>query len=523
METDRISTLIIEDNPGDIRLLRHLLGTAEGVVFDLQTATRLATGLEMLREDDIEVVLLDLTLPDSRGLETFVRLHEEAPKTPVVVLTGLEDEDLASTAVRQGAEDYLVKGKVAGDLLIRSVRYAVERSRAKREREARDEAMRRSEKLELFRQLVGGIAHDFKNVLAAILTTSAAVSQELGPDHELAELFGVIRRSADRGTSMVRQLLAFSREEPAKPEVLSLNDVIGGLRKLLRGTVRDDVELSFKLEPALTTVKVDPNEIEQALLNMALNAEDAMHGGGELTVSTFNFEVDEAFAREHPELAEGSYAVLSVADDGCGMTDEVAARAFEPYFTTKERERGIGLGLATVYSAVQRAGGHVVLDTEIGVGTSFRIFLPVSREQATRIPRSATWDELPRVKSGGETILLVEDQSDTRSSLAKLLRQVGYSVIEARNGEQALRIATNFAGPIGLMLTDVVMPKMSGHELAERLASVRPALKVLYMSGYSFDVLGPHGITGEGVELLEKPFSGEVLLAKVGEILALRA
>ena len=373
-----------------------------------------------------------------------------------------------------------------------------------------------SQKMEAVGRLAGGIAHDFNNLLTVITSYSDLVLEELAPDDVKRDDLEQVRKAADGAAALTRQLLAFSRQQVVEPRVVSLNAVVEGLQKMLRRVIDEDIELATSLAPDLGAVRADVGQLEQVLMNLAVNARDAMPTGGRLTIETANVEHDPDYARDHDAAAVRRFAMLAVTDTGCGMDEATKARIFEPFFTTKPPGKGTGLGLATVYGIVKQAGGFIWVYSEPGQGTSFKIYLP---EVDATAERGATAPAGTRVPGGTETVLLVEDAAAVRAVTKQVLERQGYTVLEAEDGEAALRLAHAHRGPIHLLLTDVVMPQLSGRELAERLAPLRPETRILYASGYTDDSVVRHGVLESGTAYLQKPFSPESLARKVREVL----
>ena len=372
-----------------------------------------------------------------------------------------------------------------------------------------------SQKLEAVGRLAGGIAHDFNNLLTVITSYSDLLLEDLSPGDPKRDDLEQVRKAADGAAALTRQLLAFSRQQVVEPRVVSLNTVVEGLQKILRRVIGEDVELTTTLAPDLGAVRADVGQLEQVLMNLAVNARDAMPTGGRLTIETANVEHDPDYARGHDAAAVRRFAMLAVSDTGCGMDDATKAKIFEPFFTTKEPGKGTGLGLATVYGIVQQAGGFIWVYSEPGHGTSFKIYLP-QVDATAEVAAAATGARAP---GGTETVLLVEDAAAVRAVTKQVLERHGYAVLEAPDGEAAVRLAQRHRGPIHLLLTDVVMPRVSGRELAEQLARVRPDTRVLYASGYTDDSVVRHGILESGTAYLQKPFSPESLARKVREVL----
>jgi len=583
-----------------------------------------------------------LTLPDSAGLGTFTAVRTNAPDVPIVVLTGLSDEALAVATVRDGAQDYLVKGQVDGNLLGRTIRYAFERNQVRRQLETSERQLRESEvgyrtlverapvgiyrssaegkflsvnaalvrmlgydspedvqqldmacdvyadpaerqrlldrdsytereydeveatwkrkdglllkvqlsvravrnvasgvayyetivrdvteqrrlqaqlmqaqKMEAVGRLAGGVAHDFNNLLTVIISYSDLLLEDLGRDDPKREDVAAVRKAAEGAAALTHQLLAFSRQQVLQPKVLDVNATVANTEKLLRRLIGEDIQLVAKLGSGLGSVKADPGQIEQVIMNLAVNARDAMPAGGQLTIETANVEMDEAYVRGHPLAQPGRYVMLAVSDTGTGMDEQTKAHIFEPFFTTKELGKGTGLGLATVYGIVKQSGGFIWLYSEPGHGTSFKIYMPRVDESAERATPAAA-APLPR---GTETILVVEDAPAVRAVTRQVLERQGYTVLEAPNGGAALVLATKHHGPIHLLLTDVVMPGVNGRQLAEQLARPRPDMMVLFTSGYTDDSVVRHGVLESGIAYLQKPFTPDGVARKVREVL----
>ena len=407
-----------------------------------------------------------------------------------------------------------------GDPAVRAVvidaRDVTERKRTQDALHKMEEQLRQAQKMEAIGSLAGGIAHDFNNLLSVILSYTGLVLEELDPASVMHADIEEVEKAGQRAADLTRQLLAFGRKQVVEPRLLDLNMTVAGTEKMLRRVLGEDVELSFHVAPHLGRVFADPGQLEQVIMNLVINARDAMPGGGTLAIETANTVLDASYCAEHPRVAAGPYVVLSVADTGVGMDDATKRRIFEPFFTTKERGKGTGLGLATVHGIVEQSGGHVTVDSTVGVGTTFRVYLPHDRQLSqTAAPPSAP----SATTSGSETILLVEDEEQVRTLVRTILRRHGYTVLDAQNGGEALLAAEQHPGPIHLLLTDVVMPRMNGRQLADRLATTRPAMKVLYMSGYVDDETVRIGVREAGFAFLRKPLTPQAIALGVREVL----
>ena len=627
MTLEGIRALLVEDSPSDARVLTELIRDHPAGHLNLDHVDTLRGAFDRLSQDHYDVVLLDLHLPDSNGIETVARMHTEVPRIPIVVLTGLDDEGLAVKSVRAGAQDYLVKGHVDGDLLIRSLRYASERGRAVEalerreehyrsliensldlisilnpdgtiryaspshervlgysmdelvgqnalsfvhpedraavktriedpeegatmqfrflhkdkswrviessgrnlghlagvrgvvvnsrdvtERKRLEEELHHAQRLEAVGRLAGGVAHDFNNLLMVITGYSQMLLDNASPaDPARADLEQVVK-AAGRATELTRQLLAFSRRQVVRPVLVDLNLLIQDMERMLTRVVGPEIELSVGLAPALQAVCADAGQIEQVLLNLALNSRDAMADGGKLRIETANVHVIDDSGRSHPMRTPGHYVILSVIDSGAGMAPEVLSRIFEPFFTTKER--GTGLGLSTSYGIIKQSGGEIWAESKPGCGTTFRIYLP-----ATEKPVPAVEETLPAnpkeklAPAATETILLVEDEEGVRHVVAAMLRGQGYKVLATASNKDAINVAKQHRETIHLLITDPVNPR-AGRKMAESLVAQRPEMRVLYVSSFHEQFT-----TEMESSFLQKPFSNEELAVKVRSLL----
>jgi signal transduction histidine kinase len=383
------------------------------------------------------------------------------------------------------------------------------------ERHTLEQQYQQAQKMEAIGRLAGGVAHDFNNLLTVILGFCELLLAGLNPDDPRQADITEIQKAGARAAGLTRQLLAFSRKEIIQPTVLDLNVIVADIRTMLARLIGEDVTIVLGLGTALAPVKADRGQVEQVVLNLAVNARDAMPKGGTLTIETASVELDEHVAQTHPEVKPGPYIVLTISDTGTGMTPEVQARLFEPFFTTKDLGKGTGLGLATVYGIVTRSGGIVTVNSEVGRGTSFMVYLPRADDAEPVVAAPTTID---RGRAGGQTVLVVEDADGLRELTKRLLEKQGYTVLLAANADEALRLFDEYPS-IDLLLTDVVMPGASGPELVKQLVDRRPTLKVIYMSGYTDDAIVHHGVLDPGIVFLHKPFSSESLGQRMREAL----
>jgi two-component system, cell cycle sensor histidine kinase and response regulator CckA len=448
--------------------------------------------------------------PMRAGMELAGRRRDGSTFPAEISLSAIDTDDgiLVSAAIRDVTERQEMQAER-------------ERLRTQAERDRLERQLHQSQRMESLGQLAGGVAHDFNNLLAVISNYAAfvaeAVAQAAPQDgwDEVREDVEQIRHAADRAAGLTRQLLAFARRDVVQPRALNINDVIGNVEQLLVRTLGEHVVLSTDLDAGLCPVLADPGQIEQVLVNLAINARDAMPGGGKLTIHTGTTEVDAEHAASRVGLHTGPYASLRVSDTGVGMAPEVIDRAFEPFFSTKAKGEGTGLGLATVYGIVAQAGGYVQVYSEPGIGTTFTVMLPATSRAApaaTGTPQSAQ-------RGSGETVLVVEDEAAMREVTRRILARNGYQVITAIDGRDAIEVAAHHPGGIDVVVTDVIMPQMLGKEAAEQIQARYPAVKVLFMSGYSHGVLDSQRVLAE-VNLIEKPFTEKALLAKLREVIS---
>jgi len=649
---EKIHVLLIEDNALDARLVIGMLEHDESGIFTLKHALTLEEGLRSLAPTCVyQVILLDLGLPDTNGLQTLRRIMPVAEGASVVVLTGLQDEELGIAALREGAHDYIIKGQIQGGPLRRILRYAVERHKldselraeikrrtrvqeslqlseqryrllaetapigilltneqgefidantqalrmfgykreeligeaieillperlrcahqehrssymkephtrplargieltARRkdgteflveialrplvtndgvlvsstviditERKKMEEQRRLSQRMEAIGKLSGGVAHDFNNLLAVILGCSDVVLEMLPADHPAIRKIEMIRKAGASAADLTRQLLAFGRQQMLQPRVLDLKEILEQIQSLLHRLIGENIEFKLSLDPSLGRVKADPGQIEQVLLNLAINARDAMPLGGRLTIEAQNVELDDSYNAEHHVVIPGRYIMLAVEDTGCGMDHDTQSRIFDPFFTTKELGKGTGLGLATVYGIVKQSGGYIWVYSELDKGTLFKVYLPRVEEAVQPVRQRDL--EAP-VPPACETILLAEDSGSLREMAREYLESVGYAVLEAASGAEALQKAKEYDGTIHLLLTDVVMPEMSGPELARQVAALRPDVRVIFTSGYTNDAIARQGVFDPSVAFIQKPYRPKALARKIQEVL----
>ncbi len=474
-----------------------------------------------------ELVGYDLEdIPDGRTW--FRRAYPDPAYRHQVISTWMEDMKDAKPGRRE-TRTFKVRCKDGTEKIINFIPVVLETGeslvacedmtelkRAEEEKALLQEQLLQSQRVEAIGRLAGGIAHDFNNLLTVIKGYSELSKMELTEDHPLRQNIEEIQSATERAANLTRQLLAFSRRQIMEMKVLDLNTLLRDLDKMLRRVIGEDIELVTVLSEDLGRVKADAGQIEQVIMNLVVNARDAMPSGGKLTIETANVELDESYARSHLDVKPGPYVMLSVSDTGVGMSPEVRERIFEPFFTTKEKGKGTGLGLSTTYGIVKQSGGEIWVYSELGKGTMFKIYLPRVDEPLESITERAVEEQLPR---GNETILIVEDDEEVRKLAARILEKQGYTILESPNGDEALHACEMYKNSIHLMLADIVMPGMSGSELGRLLKPRYPEIKILYMSGYTDDAIVHHGILERGVHYIQKPFTMEGLARKVREVL----
>ena len=387
------------------------------------------------------------------------------------------------------------------------------------ERKKMEQQLRMAQRMEAVGSLAGGVAHDFNNLLAVIIGSTDVVMDELPPDHPVMKRLETIRKAGSSAADLTRQLLAFSRQQMIQPRVLDVKEVVGRTEELLRRLIGEDIEITISLEPSLGCIKADPGQIEQVLLNLAVNARDAMPKGGRLSIEARNVELDGYHSDHQVEVVPGRYVMLAVEDTGCGMDRKTQLKIFDPFFSTKGLGKGTGLGLATVYGIVKQSGGYIWVYSELGKGSIFRVYLPLVEQSARPVEQKEP--ELT-VLRGYETILLAEDSESLREMAREYLESVGYTVLEACSGKEALQRARGFDGTIHLLLTDIVMPEISGPELADQMMLLRPGIKVIFTSGYTDDAIARQGLLDPAVPFIQKPYRPKALARKIREVLSTR-
>ena len=520
-----IHILLVEDSPVDAKLIMKELSKLGAVAFErVETAPAMHAALD---RQSWNLIVSDWSMPQFSALGALAVVRERKLDVPFIIASGTIGEETAVQGMRAGAHDYVLKHRLVrltaaverelGDHDQRARRRAAEEGRSRAELALRqsEEQLRQAQKMDAIGRLAGGVAHDFNNILSVILSYGELILDE--PDLRASVRADVeeIRTAAQRAAGLTRQLLLFSRQQVVSTKVLDVDEVLVEMDKMLQRILGEDVELVSLTNPRKGRVSVDPSHLEQVIMNLVVNARDAMPLGGKLTIETANVVLDSEYAFSHLPTKPGSYVMLAVSDTGCGMDRTTQSRIFEPFFTTKEVGKGTGLGLSTVFGIVQQSGGNVWVYSELGHGTTFKVYFPLVSAEPDLLRATVP----PRTLRGTELVLLVEDEDQVRVIVRSVLERQGYRVLAARDGAEALAIADAHEGKIDLLLTDVVMPNMSGPELARLIAVSRPETKVVCMSGYTDDSIVRHGILASGVDFLQKPLTPVALAGKIREVL----
>jgi two-component system cell cycle sensor histidine kinase/response regulator CckA len=515
-----LRVLFVEDRDDDARLMLRELERSGYAVTSKRVDTENALR-DTLGRETWDVVISDWSMPAFDALTALDICKHSESDIPFIIVSGTIGEEIAVDALRAGAKDFILKGKLARltTAVGRELREREGRVARKRAEEAlrnTEEQLRQAQKMEAVGRLAGGVAHDFNNLLSVILSYASLVLSDEEINEETREAVTEMQKAGVRAADLTRQLLAFSRHQVVTTQILDVNSVLVGMDKMLKRILGEDVELVTLTAPRLAKIRADRGRIEQVVMNLVVNARDAMPHGGNLTVATHDATLDDAGAS--PVVAKaGPYVVLSVRDNGVGMDEATKARIFEPFFTTKPLGKGTGLGLSTVFGIVQQCGGTIRVVSERGAGATFEVYLPAVAETQTREANPST--PLPLRRAASETILLVEDDDQVRNLTHSILRRSGYTVIEATNASDARRACNEHKSTIDLILTDVVLPGANGIQMIEDLMRILPNVKVICMSGYAGDTATQQRIAEAKLPFLQKPITPELLSRKLREVL----
>ncbi len=518
--TQPLRFIHLESNPADAALIATTLRDA-GILCQLKQAQTREEFLAALRQEGFSLILADTAVPGFDGATALSLARTLHPDVPFLFVSDTQGEEFAIDMMQHGATDYISKQRL-GRLVpsikrtLRELDERLERRRAEDALRVSEKQFRQAQKMEAVGRLAGGLAHDFNNLLTVIMGHSQVLLGELPSGNPIRAKIEEMQKAGERAASLIRQLMAFSRKQPLEPKILPLNSVVGNVESMLRRLIGEDIQLVIRPDPFNGHVKADPGQLEQVLMNLVVNARDAMPNGGLLAIETSQTELARTPMHHLHPLPLGQYVKLTVTDTGCGMNADVLAHLFEPFFTTKEEHKGTGLGLSTVFGIVTTCGGGIDVWSQVGHGTTFDLYFPRVNPQAPTADATAPQG---RLRQGSETILLVEDDSGVRNLVRHELVKTGYQVIEAKNGVEACLTATQQSYHVDLLLTDVVMPGMNGRELAQHLSVIKPNLRVLFMSGYLDDISVNSGMDPHRTTFLQKPFTPDLLLRTVRALL----
>ncbi len=507
-----LRTLFIDDSEDDValqvRLLRHAGYNVEFQRVDSPAALTAALNQEW------HVIVSDYSMPHFTGSDALTLVRDRGIDTPFLFVSGTMGEETAVAALKNGAQDYLMKANLSR--LVPAVQREMREAQERKHRRGLEKQIHQLQRFEAIGRLAGGVAHDFNNVIGVIAGYSEMLQDKLKSEPKLSALVTQVLRAAERGATLTRQLLAFSRQQVLEPRVINIQEHMKSIEDLLRRVLGEDIRLAVDAGEHPVRLRADPAQLEQVIMNLVVNARDAMPCGGSLNIEISEAHLDAEYCKQNPDTHPGSYVRIAVTDTGSGMSREVLSRLFEPFFTTKESGKGTGLGLATVYGIVKQSAGHITVYSELGHGTTFKVYLPLTEEPFSK-PEMAALNGI--VPNGTETILLVEDEESLREVTREYLCSKGYSVVAACDADSAIAAAKKGPRTIDLLLTDVILPGSSGVQLAQRLACENPQLRVLYVSGYTADAVVHHGGPAVNFGFLSKPFSLSTLARKIRAVL----
>ena len=506
-----LRALVIEDSENDCMLLLSILQRGGYTVEHKRVDT--AASLTSTLNDPWDIIISDFSMPGFRGTDALAIVRERSLDVPFIFLSGTIGEEMAVSAMKAGAQDYVIKGNVAR--LLPAIERELRESQARHEKKQVEHRLRQLEKFEALGKLAGGVAHDFNNVIGAIMGWAEIGADRVAEGSQEGKLFRKIGDQARRAAGLTRQLLAYARRQILEPKNINLNQMVKETTALLEKVIGEQIEVKMALAEDLRITRADPAQLEQVLMNLCFNARDAMPTGGQLLIETRNLDLDEKYCSRHADARPGRWVQLSVSDTGTGMDAATMERIYEPFFTTKEVGKGTGLGLATVFGIVKQHSGFIELYSEVGTGTAFHVYLPVSEGQADA---SRAVDDAP-ARGGDELVLVAEDHDGMRDMAEQILGALGYRLVLAHDGEDAVRKFLERPDEISLLLMDVVMPKMAGTEAYEKIRAIRPGIPVIFTSGYSEQGAYLSSALRAGATVLQKPYGARSLARKVRELL----
>ncbi|MEJ2052938.1 MAG: response regulator [Calditrichaceae bacterium] len=515
-----LRVLCVDDSEDDTLLLVRALklGGYEPDYKRVETPAEMEAALDT---NDWDIVLADYSMPQFSAIDALNLLKTKKPSIPLIIVSGAIGEETAASVLREGARDFINKDNLtrlipAIQRELRESEIRKQRERAEEDKKHIEEQLFQAQKMEAIGRLTGGVAHDFNNLLTVINGYSELILTNMPKDDQNFEHVQLIRQAGRRAENLTRQLLAFSRKQTLKPVVLDLNELLYNMEKILHRIIGEDIDLIAAYADDLRYVKADPSQLEQVILNLVINSRDSMPRGGRITIETENVYLENPLNEGDEPSQTGMHVMMAITDTGIGMDENTRVKIFEPFFTTKEKGKGTGLGLSTVYGIVKQSGGSIVVHSEPGKGSTFKVFLKAIEEDVRpHIDQHKTADQL----DGKETILVVEDEGPVLNLMTKVLEQHGYTVFVSASAEEALDFLKKNKDPIDILLTDVVLPGINGHELAKTVIKSKPEITVIYMSGYTDQVIGKEGILDENTDYIQKPFSPFFLLKKLREVL----
>ncbi|MFH1415462.1 MAG: response regulator [Elusimicrobiota bacterium] len=516
MNKEKQKIIIIEDSLAHQMLVQDMLGEVVNNPFEIECCEKLGDGLSILQKGGFDLVLLDLSLPDSSGLETFRKVKECVPDLPIIILTVTEDDELTINALREGAQDYIVKGYISSKMLFRSVRYAIERKKVEVEKRKVMDQLIQSQKIETVGRLAEGIAHDFNNILSSIKVMGDSVLLSLDESDDIYADMKSIQYCTILAENLIKELLVFSRRQAVEMKPVNLNETLSSILNVLRRLIGEDIVIECELNEDLGTVTADEGNVEQIVMNMMLNARDAMPDGGRVKIKTENIRITPEMIDDIPGSKEGEFAVLTIEDTGTGISKEIIPAIFDAFFTTKEPGKGTGLGLAVTKAIIEQHGGWLTVSSVPGEGAKFSVYFPAGSVEKKKSSKKVI--PADGIKGRGETILLIEDEDTLRDAVKKILKKNNYSVIEARSMKEAYA-AFKKAGSVDLVFSDIVLPDGTGLELIDRLKEHKPKLKILLCTGY-FDSARLNEARKKNYTVMKKPYSLYGMLNKIREALS---